>query len=79
MKDESHPNAIWLIEWWGRLAHIVNDKDEMNASRDLCLDLARYMGEEGYPYPSDDVIFVAKKWEWEIRHGNKPWEWENKK
>lgn len=65
-------NSRWLIDWWHRLAPIVNG--EWGCNRDLCRDLAEYMGELGDDSPSDAAIVKAMEWEVKIGCGEKPWE-----
>ena len=68
---ELHPNTEWLIKWWERLAPIVNGT--VGHRRDLCQDLARYMGEMGNDDPSNEAITKAKEWETRIMKGERPW------
>lgn len=64
-------NSQYLIDWWERLAPIVNG--QMGEQRDLCRDLAQRMDELGNASPSNAAIIEAQRWEEAILRGEKPW------
>ena len=71
MKERLSTNTIWLMDWWDRLASIVNGQWGCNI--DLCLKLAEAVGEEGWESPSNTAIALAMAWERRIAYGERPW------
>ena len=50
-------NTVWLMEWNDRMVA------KYGGGRDLCRELAYFVGEAGNDNPSDHAIEVAKEWE----------------